>query len=81
MEDITAGYHWQSEREREREMCSQFVPDWAVPCMPCLEDDQDKEKRIMNKKINDQIRKEKILHRKQVSPNIKRLKDLTNQSP
>lgn len=47
-------------------MCSQLVPEWALPCLPCVEDEQDKERRLMNKKINEQIRKEKILHRKQV---------------
>lgn len=47
-------------------MCSENLPEWALTCLPCLEDEEDRDKRLVNKKINDQIKREKILHRKQV---------------
>ena len=42
------------------------VPEWALPCMPCLEDEEDREKRKINQKIDQQIKKEKVRHRRQV---------------
>lgn len=42
------------------------VPEWALPCMPCLEDEEAREKRKINQKIDQQIKKEKVRHRRQV---------------
>jgi len=46
--------------------CYELLPEWAISCLPCVETEQEKEKRKINNKINSQIRMEKIRHRKQV---------------
>ena len=52
------------------------VPEWALPCMPCLEDEEAREKRKINQKIDQQIKKEKVRHRRQVCSNgIKNLEN------